>query len=116
VTNSFAPPTPTFFYQTHVSDRWAVLGQFWRDIPLTVRLDFYVGGGVGRRWSDDVRHGLRVHGAAVPRMSILAKSAAALNWQYKTARNHGLGYRYMDCGNEYRKPGDILVVRPAIHG
>jgi opacity protein-like surface antigen len=47
VTNSFEPPTPTYFYSVRASDGWSVMANAWRDWHLTQRLGFYGGGGIG---------------------------------------------------------------------
>jgi len=46
-TNSFEPPTPTYFYSVRASDGWSVMTNAWRDWNLTERLGFYTGGGIG---------------------------------------------------------------------
>jgi opacity protein-like surface antigen len=46
-TNSFEPPTPSFFYSVRASDGWSVMANAWRDWSLTERLGFYGGGGIG---------------------------------------------------------------------
>ncbi len=46
-TNSFEPPTPTYFYSARASDGWSVMTNAWRDWELTERLGFYGGGGIG---------------------------------------------------------------------
>ena len=46
-TNSFKPPTPTFFYSVRAVDGWSVMANAWRDVYLTKRLGFYGGGGIG---------------------------------------------------------------------
>jgi len=46
-TNSFAPPTPTYFYSVRAADGWSVMANAWRDWYLTERLGFYGGGGIG---------------------------------------------------------------------
>lgn len=46
-TNSFEPPTPTYFYSVRASDGWSVMANAWRDWYLTQRLGFYGGGGIG---------------------------------------------------------------------
>ena len=46
-TNSFEPPTPTFFYSVRAADGWSVMTNAWRDWYLTERLGFYGGGGIG---------------------------------------------------------------------
>lgn len=47
LTNSFQPPTPTFFYSVRAADGWSVMANAWRDWYLTDRLGFYGGGGIG---------------------------------------------------------------------
>jgi len=47
MTNSFEPPTPTYFYSVRASDGWSVMANAWRDWYLTQRLGFYGGGGIG---------------------------------------------------------------------
>ncbi len=46
-TNSFEPPTPTYFYSVRAADGWSVMANAWRDWHLTQRLGFYGGGGIG---------------------------------------------------------------------
>lgn len=46
-TNSFEPPTPSFFYAVRAADGWSVMANAWRDWYLTDRLGFYGGGGIG---------------------------------------------------------------------
>jgi opacity protein-like surface antigen len=46
-TNSFEPPTPTFFYSVRAADGWSVMANAWRDWYLTDRLGLYGGGGIG---------------------------------------------------------------------
>jgi len=47
LTDSFAPPTPTYFYSVRAADGWSVMANAWRDWNLTERLGFYGGGGIG---------------------------------------------------------------------
>lgn len=46
-TNSFQPPTPTYFYSVRAADGWSVMANAWRDWYLNDRLGFYGGGGIG---------------------------------------------------------------------
>ena len=46
-TNSFEPPTPTYFSSVRAADGWSVMANAWRDWYLTQRLGFYGGGGIG---------------------------------------------------------------------
>ena len=46
-TNSFQPPTPTYFYSVRAADGWSVLANAWREWYLNDRLGFYGGGGIG---------------------------------------------------------------------
>lgn len=46
-TNSFGPPTPTFFYNVRAADGWSVMANAWREWYLNDRLGFYGGGGIG---------------------------------------------------------------------
>jgi opacity protein-like surface antigen len=46
-TNSFEPPTPTYFYETRFADSWSLMANAWRDWNLTNRLGVYAGGGIG---------------------------------------------------------------------
>lgn len=46
-TNSFEPPTPTFFYSVRAADGWSVMANAWREWYLNDRLGFYGGGGIG---------------------------------------------------------------------
>jgi opacity protein-like surface antigen len=46
-TESFAPPTPIFFYDVRATDGWSVMSNVWRDWNVTRRLGVYGGGGIG---------------------------------------------------------------------
>jgi opacity protein-like surface antigen len=46
-TNSFEPPTATYFYSVRATDGWSVMANAWRDWYLTDRLGLYGGGGIG---------------------------------------------------------------------
>ena len=46
-TNSFEPPTPSYFYETRVADGWSLMANAWRDWSLTDRFGVYAGGGIG---------------------------------------------------------------------
>jgi len=46
-TNSFRPPSPSYFYSVRAVDGWSVMANAWRDLYLTERLGFYGGGGIG---------------------------------------------------------------------
>jgi opacity protein-like surface antigen len=46
-TNSFEPPTPTFFYKTRADNGWSLMVNAWRDGNLTDRWGVYAGGGIG---------------------------------------------------------------------
>jgi opacity protein-like surface antigen len=47
LTNSFEPPSPTYFYSVRAADGWSVMTNAWRDWYLTERLGVYGGGGIG---------------------------------------------------------------------
>jgi opacity protein-like surface antigen len=47
MTNSFEPPTPSYFYTARATDGWSVMANAWRDWHVTERLGFYGGGGIG---------------------------------------------------------------------
>ena len=47
VTDSFAPPTPTFFYDVAVENRWTALANVWFDVPWRNCTNVYIGGGLG---------------------------------------------------------------------
>lgn len=96
VTNSFAPPTPSFFYTTRTSKRWAVLANSWFDIPLNNCLDFYVGGGIGGGGATmSVDDGAaRGSGSSTDFVSQLG---CGLTRRYKRM-DIDLGYRYVHWG------------------
>ena len=47
LTDSYLPPTPTYFYSVRATDGWSVMANAWRDWSFTDRLGFYGGGGIG---------------------------------------------------------------------
>jgi opacity protein-like surface antigen len=96
ITNSFQPPTPTFFYQTNITDQWAVLGNTWFDMPLNECVSLYAGGGIGGGGAT-----MTVDDGVVSGQG----SSTDFVWQAgcgitRTGRlaTLDLGYRYMDWG------------------
>lgn len=97
VTNSFRPPTPSFFYQTEFSERWAVLGNLWRDIPLNDCWDFYVGGGLGGGGATMSVSDRVVQGSGSS-TDFVWQAGCGLNWKWRPRVSVDVGYRYMDWG------------------
>jgi opacity protein-like surface antigen len=97
VTDSFAPPDPTFFYDVEVDDCWSVMTNAWFDLPMSDRLDVYAGGGLGAGGYNLVVDDTVVTGV---------DSVSEFAWQVGTGVNYRLsdrlvldmGYRYLDLG------------------
>lgn len=96
VTNSFAPPTPTFFYTATTSNRWAVLANSWFDIPLNDRLDVYVGGGIGGGGAAMAVDDGVVSGSGSS-TDFVYQAGCGLNRRFDRI-SLDLGYRYMHWG------------------
>ncbi len=96
VTNSFRPPTPTFFYKTDYSDRWAVLANAWYDIPLTKHFGVYGGGGAGGGGSTMSVNDTVVHGRG-DSTDLVWQAGGGITATYNRV-TLDVGYRYMDWG------------------
>jgi opacity protein-like surface antigen len=97
VTNSFRPPTPIFFYDVDLDDRWSVMGNLWYDIPVADRLDLYFGGGVGTSGGtisadDGVVAGQGRYSETIWQIG------AGVNYHCSDRFTIDLGYRYVDSG------------------
>jgi|SRR5579864_6875115 len=111
VTNSFRPPTPTFFYKTKYSDRWAALANFWYDVPVWKCFGVYGGAGIGGGGStisvnDGVVHGRGDSGDVVWQLG------GGLTATYKRL-TLDVGYRYMDWGTNSVRLETIVGSVPA---
>lgn len=95
-TNSFQPPTPTFFYQTSYSNRWAVLANLWVDIPVNECWDFYAGGGIGGGGSTMTVDDTVVQGTGSS-TDVVWQIGCGLTRHYDRF-SLDVGYRYMDWG------------------
>jgi opacity protein-like surface antigen len=77
---------------------WSVMANVWYDFDLTDRLKPYVGGGVG--WA---RNKLVPKFTAFPSASnddFAWQLGAGINYKLSPAASIGLGYRYMDSGEQ----------------
>lgn len=96
-TESFAPPSPTFFYDAEVRS-WTAMGNLWLDVPLPARFLLSVGGGAGASF-----HDLEVDDTVVAGSS---NSDTAFSWQVGAGLGYAvndwltleIGYRYRDMG------------------
>ena len=98
ITDSFAPPVPTFFYDVTARDGWSTMVNAWFDVQVRHNLAVYGGGGVGAAGYKLSVNDTIVEGAG---------STADLAWQlgvgviYQVNDRIELdfGYRYTDLGN-----------------
>jgi opacity protein-like surface antigen len=97
VTNSFQPPTPTFFYDVDYDKRWSVMGNCWFDIPVTHRIDIYIAGGGGLGGGK-----LSVSDGVVQGSGYFSEGAwqagGGVNFHLTERITVDLGYRYIDFG------------------
>jgi opacity protein-like surface antigen len=96
-TNSFAPPVPTFFYETEV-DAWTGMVNLWVDVPLTGEFGLYVGGGAGfasvhLETDDTVVQGVETD------INFAWTAGAGVSWRVAPWAVLDLGYRYVDLGD-----------------
>jgi opacity protein-like surface antigen len=57
-TESFEPPTPTFFYDVDISG-WSAMANLWVDVPLPAGFSLTAGGGLGAAFNNlDVTDGV----------------------------------------------------------
>jgi opacity protein-like surface antigen len=111
VTNSFAPPTPTFFYRTDYSDRWAVLANAWYDIPLCKHFGVYGGGGVGGGGATMSVNDTVVQGRDSS-TDFVWQAGGGITATYNRV-TLDVGYRYMDWGKSSVNLTTIVGPTPA---
>ena len=97
MTDSFAPPTPTFFYDVELDDGWSVMSNAWLDFPVAERMDVYAGGGLGAGgYNLSVDDGV-VSGA--DRVTDFAwQVGGGVNYRLRERLVLDVGYRYLDLG------------------
>jgi opacity protein-like surface antigen len=105
-TNSFEPPTPTYFYQTDVN-AWTGMANLWVDLPVSDEVGLYVGGGAGiarihLETSDTV-----VTGSSND-TNFAWTAGAGVTWRVATWAVLDLGYRYVDLGETETELRDFL--------
>lgn len=97
VTNSFQPPTPTFFYDVQLEDQWSVMANLWKDIPIKDDLDAYIGGGIGTSGGTITVNDGVVFGQG--RYTELAwQFGTGFNWHASDHLTIDLGYRFVNLG------------------
>jgi opacity protein-like surface antigen len=105
-TNSFAPPTPTFFYQTDVN-AWTGMANLWVDVPVADKVGLYVGGGAGIA-RIHLETGDTVVTGTSNDTNFAWTAGAGVTWRVATWAVLDLGYRYVDLGRtetELTEPG-----------
>ncbi|MFA5286912.1 MAG: outer membrane beta-barrel protein [Candidatus Omnitrophota bacterium] len=97
-TNSYQPPTPTFFYRTHINNTNTVMFSLFLEPVHFKKFTPYIGAGVGSTWMKGYTNDTLVGGSS---------SQTNFSWQGETGIQYGLtdrislklGYRYVDMGN-----------------
>jgi opacity protein-like surface antigen len=97
ITNSYRPPTPTFFYNVDIDDRWSAMANFWFDIPITKRVDIYLGGGVGSAGGSLSANDFVTQGAGRFTEGVWQVGGGVALRRGKRL-TFDLGYRYIDYG------------------
>lgn len=97
VTNSFAPPTPEFFYDVVVENRWSAIANVWFDVPRRNGGNFYFGGGLGTGGGD-----ISIDDTVVLGEGAFSEGIWQVGFGVTRQRNRGVtfdwGYRYVDFG------------------
>jgi opacity protein-like surface antigen len=90
-----------FLYDVQAADGWSVTANLWRDMALTERTDFYVGGGIGgggyRLTVDD-----QIYASGYDRLGEFAwQAGGGLIWNASDRLAIDLGYRFfaLDTGS-----------------
>ena len=90
-----------FLYDVQAADGWSVTANLWRDIAITERTDFYVGGGIGgggyRLSVDD-----QIYASGYDRVAEFAwQAGGGLIWNASDRLAIDLGYRFfaLDTGS-----------------
>lgn len=90
-----------FYYDVQAADGWSVTANLWRDIAITERTDFYLGGGIGgggyRLSVDD-----QIYASGYDRIAEFAwQAGGGLIWNASDRVAIDLGYRFfaLDTGS-----------------
>jgi opacity protein-like surface antigen len=96
-TGSFQPPTPEFFYDVAVENRWSALANVWFDVPWRNCRNIYFGGGLGTGGGT-----ISIDDSVVGGEGAFTEGAWQVGFGVTRQRNRGatldLGYRYVDFG------------------
>lgn len=97
VTDSYLPPTPSFFYDVTVNNRWTALANVWFDVPWRNCKNVYFGGGLGTGGGS-----LAIDDGVVQGSGGFTEGVWQLGFGVNRKRNKGvtfdLGYRFVDFG------------------
>jgi len=97
VTDSFQPPTPTFFYQVALEDNWTVLANVWYDYVLNDRWSLYGGGGLGAAGYNLSVNDTVVEGRGAT-TDLAFQVGVGLSYRLREKLTIDFGYRYVDMG------------------
>jgi opacity protein-like surface antigen len=102
-----------FLYDVQAADGWSVTANLWRDIAITERTDFYLGGGIGgggyRLTVDD-----QVYASGYDRVAEFAwQAGGGLIWNASDRLAIDLGYRFFALDTGSTPLADSLSGGPA---
>lgn len=112
VTNSFMPPTPTFFYQVQADSNWSVLGNMWLDVPVAEFFSIYGGGGLGGAGGQLTVNDTVVGGTGHDE-GFAWQAGAGMIVELTDTVELDLGYRFVDMGETAINLQSIGIGTPA---
>jgi opacity protein-like surface antigen len=97
ITDSFKPPTPTFFYRTHIDSINTVMLSLFLEPFHIEKFTPYIGGGVGNTWINGYTND-DDHEGKCSQMNFSWQGEAGVQYELIDQVTLKLGYRYIDMG------------------
>ncbi len=95
-TNSFAPPTPTFFYKTRVQTHSLMVNAFY-DFPINNQWSAFAGAGLGGAGIDMKTDDTVVSGSGTE-INFAWQGMVGATYSFDKSNGLNFGYRYFDPG------------------
>jgi len=97
-TNSFQPPTPTFFYKTKIDHTYTLMASLYFEPIHLKKWTPYIGAGVGSAWVEDKTNDTVVQGSS-KETNFAWQAEAGIERELTEHLTLRLGYRYIDMGD-----------------
>ena len=97
-TNSYAPPTPDYFYKTKIEDIYTLMFSIYLEPVHYKKFTPYIGAGVGSTWAKISTNDTAIKGSS-DQANFAWQAEAGIQYDLTQHLTLKLGYRYIDMGN-----------------